>query len=517
MKHKSLKLSVISIALTSLLTACGGGSSNSSSTPAFTPKAISGTAVDFYLDGAKVQFDDCLQNGTPIFVTTNADGKFDFTTTQACNKSAVTVTGGVDIATGLNFTGTLKLKSTDLQALISGKVVVSPLTTLQSYAGSANLQTLLTNLGLSSETLTKLQATNFDLSTFDPVTDASAKDMAVIFIIQQLANQIEDSLQAVSKSDGTPALNTSKATELAFGAIVQQLATKPLFTPGTATIDTTILEDILDTATVNAETAIADPDVTIDTTVINQISSAITTVSQSLNTLVSSNSSLTAEQLQQKLENNEGGIQDTLQEQLKTPVYNEFTLASYTLTQLKDSSTTNPLTISLSQLSSNLNVAFKLANAKTELNDTIKLAFKMNGSRGAKQEDLNVTVSNININFNLDGSLKTATIPTTADIKVSSTLKGVETASFKPNQDIDVTAANGAISLQLLIDSNPTLKGYYNQYSAQLAADDMVKVTAIVLPITYVVDSSLNLGTETADWNNEIFSGPALIANFKLN
>ncbi|WP_228200190.1 hypothetical protein [Acinetobacter tianfuensis] len=517
MKHKSLKFSVLSIALTSLLTACGGGSGGSTETP-FTPKTVSGTAVDFYLSGATVQFDNCKNtDGSFVTVQTNATGKFSFETTASCQNSPLTITGGIDIATGLNFTGTLKLKATDLQALGSGKVVVSPLTTLQAYAGSADIPTLLSNLGLSPETLSKLQTSNYDLSTFDPVTDASAKDMATIFVIQQLANQIEDSLQAVNNADGTPALDVSKATEIAFGALAKHLETNTLFTAGTAQISPAALTTILNTAVANANTIINDPETEIDNSVITQVNSNITTVSNLMNAVVISGANLTAEELQTKLQNNEGNIQDNLQEQLKTPVYSGLELASYTLDQLKNSSSANPLNIGLSQLTNNLSVAFKLENAKTELKDTIKLAFKLNGTRGTKQESLNVTVNNILTTFNVDGSIKLATIPQGAVVTITSTLNNTNNATFTLDNNIDVSASNGAISLQALIDSNATLKGYYNQFYGQLATNDAVTATAFVLPITYVVDSSLGLSSATVDFNGESFIGPSVTAYFKLN
>ncbi len=143
MKHKTLKLSVLSIALTSLLTACGGGggSDGGSTTPPFTSKTVAGQAVDFYLKNATVTLTDCLDDkNLPIVVNTNEKGEFTFDTTEKCQSSAMTVTGGIDIATGLNFTGTLKIQKTDLQNFSSAKVVVSPLTTLQVYAGSANIE-----------------------------------------------------------------------------------------------------------------------------------------------------------------------------------------------------------------------------------------------------------------------------------------------------------------------------------------------------------------------------------------
>ena len=519
MKHKTLKLSVLSIALTSLLTACGGGggSDGGSTTPPFASKTVSGQAVDFYLKNATVTLTDCLDDkNAPIVVNTGDKGEFTFKTTEKCQSSAMTVTGGIDIATGLNFTGTLKIKKTDLQNFSSAAVVVSPLTTLQVYAGSANIESLLTNLGLSAETLDKLKASNFNLAAFDPVKDASAKDMATIFVIQQLANQIEDSLQNISKSDGSPALDVSKATELAFGALVKQLSAGKLFTDGTTQLNATALQSLLDTVQTDATKAINDNTIVIDNSVLDQISHSVSTVADALNTVIATGGNLTAEALQQKLQNNEGGIKDTLQAELLTPVYSDFKLANYDLTQIKGSATA-PLAIGLSQLTSNLNISFKMKNATTSLNDTIKLAFALHGVRGTAQKDLNVTVNSIQASFDNTGNLEKAIIPAGAKITISSNINSLKNATFTIDQEIKVNSSNGAISLQTLIDSNATLKNYYNQYYSELATGDAINVTAYVLPISYVIDADLKLTTSQADFNGESFSAPSMTAYFKLN
>ena len=121
---------LLAASIITLLSACGGGGGgdNNTATP-FNPKTISGTAVDFYLANANVQFDDCKNtNGETLTVQTDASGAFKFSTTAECQSSALTVTGGTDIVTGLSFTGTLKLKKTNLQTM-NNNAVISPLTT----------------------------------------------------------------------------------------------------------------------------------------------------------------------------------------------------------------------------------------------------------------------------------------------------------------------------------------------------------------------------------------------------
>lgn len=60
---------------------------------------------------------------------------------------------------------------------------------------------------------------------------------------------------------------------------------------------------------------------------------------------------------------------------------------------------------------------------------------------------------------------------------------------------MDITSANSQVSLQNLIDSNTTLKGYYNQYIGKLKVNDTVQVSSFVLPMAYVIDANLGLTT----------------------
>ena len=234
--NKYIKYTFLATTITTLLTACAGSDgSNNSSTAPFTSKPISGAAVDFYLANATVKFDDC--NG--LTTTTDAQGKFSFDTTADCNNSAITITGGTDIGTGLPFTGTLKIKKTDLQNISNNDLVASPLTSLEYYLGSGDLQVVLNNLGLTTVTAANIKS-------FNPITDGSAKEMAVIFTLQQLATQIEDNFQAINKSDGSVALTQEQATQIAFSTIGSALKTqgKNLF-DSSGKLQATALDEIL--------------------------------------------------------------------------------------------------------------------------------------------------------------------------------------------------------------------------------------------------------------------------------
>ena len=254
MLTKISKIHVFTIAISSFLTACGDGSDNTESSN-FTPTPINGTAVDFYLKNADIKFDDCENKS----IKTDTKGNFSFTTTAACNESALTITGGIDIGTNLPFTGTLKFKKMDLKNLKNGTLVVSPLTSLEYYlekAGqSGKLDKILTNLGLSNIN---------NISQFDPAKDGDAHTMAVVFIFQQLATQIEDRLQTINKSDGSTAFTQEQAAQITFDTLISQLSTQPLFTANSAKIDSAVLKNIINKAIDNAKAKMNDSNIIID-------------------------------------------------------------------------------------------------------------------------------------------------------------------------------------------------------------------------------------------------------------
>ncbi|WP_445346059.1 hypothetical protein [Acinetobacter bohemicus] len=500
--NKYIKYTFLATTITTLLTACAGsdGSTNSSTAP-FTSKPISGTAVDFYLKNATVKFDDC--NG--LTTTTDAQGQFSFETTANCNNSAITITGGTDIGTGLPFTGTLKIKKTDLQNISNNDLVASPLTSLEYYLGSGDLQVVLNNLGLTTVTATNIKS-------YNPVTDGSAKEMAVIFTLQQLATQIEDNFQAINKSDGSVALTQEQATQIAFSTIASTLKTQGnnLFNSN-GDLQATALDAILTAAVNTAQTAINAP---VDPTIAGKINGNITTVSTAINTIAQSGDGATLQAALQ-LPANQTTL-NTIKDSLKTPIYADFTLAGYSLAELK-ASTTAPLALSHANLATALTVNFKLNNTKSELTDTIKLGFKLNGSRGAAKENLDVIIHNIQVTFKTDGTILSAKIPSNTKVNIASSLKDVTQLEFTTQTEIPINVSNGSIPLSSIVSSSDTLKTYYNQYIGKLAVNDLVQASAYVLPITYTVDPALELQNDTINVNGIQFQGSSLVAHFKLN
>ena len=504
--NKYIKHTFLATTITTLLTACAGSDgSNNSSTAPFTSKPISGAAVDFYLANATVKFDDC--NG--LTTTTDAQGKFSFDTTADCNNSAITITGGTDIGTGLPFTGTLKIKKTDLQNISNNDLVASPLTSLEYYLGSGDLQVVLNNLGLTTVTAANIKS-------FNPITDGSAKEMAVIFTLQQLATQIEDNFQAINKSDGSVALTQEQATQIAFSTIGSVLKTqgKTLF-DSSGKLQATALDEILTAAVTTAGTTINDPSIQIDPNIKGNINGNITQVSTAINTIVQSGGK--GEDLQTALQADANKTTlDGIKESLKTPIYADFTLAGYSLAELK-ASTTAPLALSRSNLDTALAVNFKLNNTKSELTDTIKLGFKLDGSRGAAKENLDVIIHNIQVTFKTDGTILSAKIPSNTKVNIASTLKEVTQLEFITQKDIVINVSNGSIPLASIVSSSETLQKYYNLYIGKLAVNDLVQASAYVLPITYTVDPALGLQNDTITVNGIQFQGSSLVAHFKLN
>ena len=124
---------LLTCALAATLTACGGGGGGSAGTSTqASATTLSGTAVDGYLQGARVFLDvngnGLADTGEPT-ATTDANGRYSLDYSQVSSPilgMRVIVTGGVDTDTGYAFTGMLTARADGVQA---GQLV-SPLTSL---------------------------------------------------------------------------------------------------------------------------------------------------------------------------------------------------------------------------------------------------------------------------------------------------------------------------------------------------------------------------------------------------
>jgi hypothetical protein len=124
---------LLGCALAVTLTACGGGGGGGADTRSqASATTLSGTAVDGYLQGARVFLDvngnGLADTGEPT-ATTDANGRYSLDYSQVSSPvlgMRVIVTGGVDTDTGYAFTGMLTARADGSRA---GQLV-SPLTSL---------------------------------------------------------------------------------------------------------------------------------------------------------------------------------------------------------------------------------------------------------------------------------------------------------------------------------------------------------------------------------------------------
>jgi len=181
--------------------ACGGGGGDNNGGNQ-QPQAVTGKAIDFYLSGATVTFTDC-GNQT---ATTDSQGNFTFP--AGCAASALTVKGGVDIGTNLPFNGVLQAP----KAAATGTTpVVTPLTTLVAQLGPDQAAALATKLGLSGK----------NLLTLDPMQDAGVLQASVA--VQQLLDQVANTLSALSSSDAGGTLTPEQASAAAVKALADSI------------------------------------------------------------------------------------------------------------------------------------------------------------------------------------------------------------------------------------------------------------------------------------------------------
>jgi hypothetical protein len=203
-KYSMQHIATIATALT--LAACGGNSSDSP--PAATPTPLSGKAVDGYLAGSTV-FCDINSNGTAdtgeATTTTDANGNFIFA--AGCTGTIV-VFGGSDATTSYPFRGILEAPA--------GSTVVTPLTTLVAGTGLTIAQ-LATALSLPAGT---------DVTTLDPADGSNQALLRRTLAVQQLIQQLANTLGTLTGSSNIGALYSTAAQSL--GAALLANSSTPL-------------------------------------------------------------------------------------------------------------------------------------------------------------------------------------------------------------------------------------------------------------------------------------------------
>ena len=516
MFSKTLKISVLSAAIATLA-ACGGGGGGSSTT-AYTSQEINGVAVDFYLANATIEFSN--KNCTPI--KTDAKGEFTFKTTDACQKSAMIITGGTDLGTNLPFTGRLQLKETDFNQVTD--VTVTPLTTLEKHLDDAGqldkLDIILLNLGISQKIA--------DLTTFNPVANGDAKTAAASFALQQLVNKIEDNLQAV-KINGTSAFTADQAAAFAFAAVIDVVQKKPLFKADALQFDTDILNEVLDQAVEKAQDQLdkRQVDAFIPKTVLTSVADDSVKLATSLDTLVKTAGN--GEALFEKLKQDPTEIQTVSKtppaeiELPARPIYADFAFADHTLSELNQSSKANPVILDVRDIDKVLDVDFGIQQATAQVNDSFKIGFSIQAQVGTHAETLDVILDEVKVSFDETGRIATATIQQGTLLTVNSSMKFPIPGQNATTSYIQVESPrsfslnnNYSISLAQLLASDSRLVSAYDQYKSNLRSGSTLNAKILVQPKRYQIDPTLSLLNQSMTIKNDSFSAPGITAYLAL-
>ena len=474
MFNTKFKLTSLALA-SSLLVACGGGGGDStggSTPPPYNGKQVNGVAVDFYLAGATVQFNDCKDsNNKPLTVKTNAQGTFNFTTTENCKSSSLTITGGVDTVTEKEFTGTLKIKSTDLEN--GNKIAVTPLTTLQSILTDTEFNTVLTKLGFT--------AAQVNIDPLDPENNVSAKQLATIFLVQQLLTQIEDAIE----QGGSPTTNATDAAAQALSTVLQNPNNSLITDSG---FDASVLELIVDQALIPQG---------IDTTT---ISTNITAISNAVATIgLDGNASALVDAL-----NNDTTALSNIQNAIPNPpaaipTKSEFTtlkIGNYSLLKFQQTTQDKPLQLTKSQFEDITKVELKLTLPDTSKPAIAKIGLQVNAgqSTNASNKYLYLVLDSVDVYFNSLGEPIRAVLPKDKSIKVDSNVNALnkyKNTTIKANQDIPLTINNGVVDLGSFAQDELKLKTVFNSYYDEIVNIGTAKVETTINMTNYSASDNL--------------------------
>lgn len=471
MNNRIFKLTTLAIA-TSLLAACGGGGGGSSK-PGFSSKEISGVAVDFYLAGADVDFTNSNCEAAYPDLKTDENGKFTFNTTPNCQETGFIITGGIDTVTKLPFTGQLKVKEINYQTASTTEIVASPLTTLQAEL-PADFEQVLTNLGFSLDE---------DVTTFDPVTDGSNEQLAAVFVLQQILNQLEDS--GLTISEAVQAVQAAaEDTQLLNNAGLNPAAVTAIFNTAA---DFTSNNEVKEALQVNQE----------------KVEALATTINTAVSSAGNSN-------LEEYLNNSPAIIED-IQDNIASASYNNLSFAGYSIQEITNSQSGSPLSIDKNSIDSLAKVKFTLNNPVTAT-DSMKLGFKANAAIGqnGQLETLTAYISDVKVSFNDSTNISKITIPAGTKIEIETTLVNSPKGSFEVAQDTEFTG--DSISLAEIVNSFQILRQPYNDYKNLIAASSSINadVTVFVAPTLYPVSAALGLNLAPFGIENKpetVFSG----------
>ena len=525
LKH-SLKLTALAAATSLLLSACGGSSSGGSTTPAPT---IKGLAVDGPLAGATVTFVDC--NNAQV----ETDNEGNFTFPQDCTSSELTVTGGIDTATDLPFTGEIKApqRAPNEQNLI----VVSPITTLIQ----ASIDAGASPAEATQQIAAALNLSGVDLLSVDPMKNQQvyAKTVAV----QQMVEQIQAVVASLGGSTTQAELNRA-----AFTALQEALSDSDEDLTSTATITAAIsatVEAVKDDLSLDIQNNLANVQTNLAALSAEVISSNVQSVETAIldvpaetfnagtesiknatqDAVTEAKESVAAEKIVTALAPVLTAEPDQIEESLKaistavadptaatsstaitealgtiqtavptvtiTPTITEavqnansfytdylelngFNVQGddQTITAL-NGSLTNPIQV---QSLNNLLVGITSEGTYATTASPIVAAAALHISTGTKT--LTISANQLNLKFN-EGRLVAASIPADATIVIDSTLNSVPSTTITINDTTSVLSNNGKIALNTatLGSLSPILANQLNSFSLK---GDTVTVTAVI-------------------------------------
>ncbi|MDE2420629.1 MAG: hypothetical protein KGO49_05550 [Gammaproteobacteria bacterium] len=538
-KHqKSLGLAG-AIATTALLTACGGGSSNSQPQSTVTG---TGTAVDFYISGGTVTFTDCGNATTK----TDANGNFTFPT--GCSSSAVTVTGGTDIGTGLPFAGTIQAPKETLSA--TTPIIVSPLTTLIAQldlispggANGSNASLIIGQLGLPYNPLTQ-----------DPMSNARSLQQNVV--LQQLINQVTALMESFSTSVGgtlTPAQATQAAQAGIINAMLNAQNINGSFSLTNSTnISAIISASVTSAVTTNKTSFPSNVQTNTNTYASNVALVGTATISNLVNNVSNALSNVTIGSSPQATLSNIGAnniaqivttAQSTATQKIITPSIVAQLGSSDPTTQLTlsalgsslaSTNTTAPTLSNFLQITgvilnngseqtvstaSNqpLTATGALSNIQFPLNEVgslvgtttlpvqAALSYTINGNT------VNLIINNVTLTFDSTGTLTGASVPATTTYSFS--LSGVSNATATlTNQSADNLYANGKVNLSI----NSFLTKLKNSGTATGLTAAQIQsytpTTSAPINVTFVMSTpNAVIGIGQSSNGNGVISAPSL-------
>ena len=473
MFNRTFKLTTLAIA-TSLLAACGGGGGGGSSEAPFAPKTISGTAVDFYVAGADVDFTNpACQEAYPD-LKTDENGKFTFNTTENCQETGFIITGGIDTVTQLPFQGQLKVKSNNYQAASTTEIVASPLTTLQAELPAADFSRVLSNLGF------KL---NEDVTTFDPIAEGTNEQKAAVFVLQQIFTQLENSGLKIEQA--AQAIQTASSTApLLTDSGVNSSVVTAVFTAAIASTTDTNVQQALTASQTNVEAV---------TTIIN---TALTSAENAkLEDYLTGDSTIIGE----------------IQDNIASASYSGLSIANKNIQDIINSRSDARLSVDKNAIDSLAQVKFNLNKAATGT-DFIKLGFQTTAAIGqnGQPETLTAYISEVNVSFDNTTAINKIIIPAGTIIEIETTLANAPKGSFEVAEDTEFLG--DSIALTDLVAAFPILSQPYNNYKNLIVSSNQVnaEVSVFVAPTTYPVSATLGLNLGTFGLPNKaatVFSG----------